>query len=108
MHAARPRPGSLFVSAAHLLHPLHVCLVGFCRDQRAGHMACLVFAVVETAGSSMLVCANDGSVDLGPVGEALPRKLHPQFELLQFEIQALLGIKDHVVGRLLAPLLLLI
>ncbi len=52
--------------------------------------------------------AHDGSIDLGPVSEALPCKLHPQFVFLQFEIRALLGVMEHVVGRLLAPLLLLL
>jgi hypothetical protein len=71
-------------------------------------MACLVLAVVKTAGLSMPARAHDGSVDLGSVGEAVPRKLRPQFILLQFEICALLGVMDHFFGRLLAPLLLIL
>jgi hypothetical protein len=71
-------------------------------------MACLVVTVVETADLSMPAHAHDGSADLGPVGEALQCKLHPQFFLLQSEICALLGVMDHLVGKLLAHLLLLL
>ncbi len=108
MHAARPRPGSLLASAAHLLHPLEVCLLGLHRDLRAGHVACLVPAVIEAEGLGVPTCAHASIIELGFLCEAHPRKLRPQFTFLQFEICALLFILYHVVGRPLAPLLLLL
>jgi hypothetical protein len=107
LHATRPRPGSLLASTAHLLHPLEVCLFGLCWDLQAGHVACLVPAVIETECLGVPTCAHGGIIELGPLCEAHPHELRPQFALLQFEIRTLLFILYHIVG-VLAPLLLLL